>query len=204
MLNSASGPKYAVVATPLFFRNASALRATYRGSREYGSRVIGSTISQVSESVGTCRHGSTNALAASGSSSMSLSLIAWKPRIDDPSNPSPSVNVYSSSSFNGIEKCCQVPGRSVKHASTICTPASLARRMTSAGDVPVDTFPPTVAVGSNVAVIVGDLLPESGMRGASGGPCGKVEDIPESVNQIVHELQEKSPNRQLLRWKAAN
>src|SRR3989442_671589 len=110
-------------------------------------------MSHVRESVGTSKQGSTKALAGSGISSMSLSLMAWKPRIDEPSNPRPSVNVSSSSSFNGIEKCCQVPGRSVNRTSTICTPASLARRMTSAGDVPVDAFPPVAAVGSNVAVI---------------------------------------------------
>src|SRR5437879_3536559 len=98
-------------------------------------------MSHVRESVGTSKQGSTKALAGSGISSMSLSLMAWKPRIDEPSNPKPSVNVSSASSFNGIEKCCQVPGRSVNRTSTICTPASFARRITSAGDVPVAAFP---------------------------------------------------------------
>src|SRR6266446_2413024 len=130
-------------------------------------------MSQVSESVGTSKQGSTNALAGSGSSSMSLSLIAWKPRIDEPSNPKPSVNVSSSSSFKGIEKCCQVPGRSVNRTSTICTPASLARRITSAGDVPVDAFAPAPTLGSSVAVIEWDLLPESVRRSASGGPLAE-------------------------------
>src|SRR6267378_1917179 len=127
-------------------------------------------MSHVRDSVGTSKQGSTNALAGSGSSSMSLSLMAWKPRIDEPSNPKPSVNVSSSSSFKGIEKCCQVPGRSVNRTSTICTPASLARRITSAGDGAVDAFAPVATVGSSVAVIGWGLLPESVSRFASGGP----------------------------------
>src|ERR1041385_4762329 len=121
-------------------------------------------MSQVRESVGTSKHGSTNALPGSGSSSMSLSLIAWKPRIDEPSNPKPSVNVSSSSSLSGVEKCCQVPGRSVNRTSTTCTPASLARRITSAGDVPVDAFAPVATVGSSVAVIGWVSCPESVRR----------------------------------------
>src|SRR5882724_6059230 len=149
-------------------------------------------MSQVSESVGTSKQGSTNALAGSGSSSMSLSLMAWKPRIDEPSNPKPSVNVSSSSSFNGIEKCCQVPGRSVNRTSMICTPASLARRITSAGDVPAAAFAPAPTLGSSVAVIEWGLLPESVRRVASGGPYGKLEGLRGGVKKSVHKLHEKS------------
>src|SRR5882672_1324310 len=161
-------------------------------------------MSQVSESVGTSKQGSTNALAGSGSSSMSLSLIAWKPRIDEPSNPKPSVNVSSSSSFKGIEKCCQVPGRSVNRTSTICTPASLARRITSAGDVPGDAFAPAPTVGSSVAVIEWGLLPESMRRFASGGPYGKLEGLWGGVKKSVHELQEKSADGLFTGWKYAD
>ena len=46
----------------------------------------------------------------------------------------PSLKRSSVSSFNGIEKCCQVPGRSVNLKSTTCTPASFAFRTTSAGE----------------------------------------------------------------------
>src|ERR1700704_3707422 len=126
---------------------------------------------------------------------MSLSLMAWKPRIDEPSNPKPSVNGSSSSSFSGIEKCCQVPGKSVNRTSTICTPASLARRITSAGVGPVDGFVPPARVGSSVAVIEWGLLPESVSRFASGGPCGKVEGLTGSVKKSPHEMQKKRPNR---------
>src|SRR5436190_4589435 len=161
-------------------------------------------MSHVSESVGTCRHGSTNALPGSGNSSMSLSLIAWKPRIDEPSNPRPSVNVSSSSSLSGIEKCCQVPGRSVNRTSTTCTPASLARRITSAGVGPVDAFPAVVAVGSKVAVIARGLLPESVTRFASGGPYGKLECLLSGVKKSVHELHEMEADVRFVMWKCAN
>src|SRR5690349_5744830 len=49
---------------------------------------------------------------------MSLSLIAWNPRIDEPSKPSPSRIIPSSSVAAGIEKCCHVPGRSQNLRST--------------------------------------------------------------------------------------
>jgi hypothetical protein len=42
MKNSASGPQNDVVAIPLVRRYSSALKAMNRGSRLYGSRVIGS------------------------------------------------------------------------------------------------------------------------------------------------------------------
>src|SRR6266550_1506652 len=161
-------------------------------------------MSHVRESVGTSKQGSTKALAGSGSSSMSLSLMAWKPRIDEPSNPKPSVNVSSSSSFNGIEKCCQVPGRSVNRTSTICTPASLARRITSAGDVPAAAFAPAPTLGSSVAVIEWGLLPESMRCFASGGPYGKLDCLWGSVKKSVHKRQEKSAERLFTVWKCAN
>src|SRR2546422_1507854 len=75
-------------------------------------------MSQVSDRVGTSSTGSTNAVDTSGRSSMSLSLIAWKPRIEEPSKPSPSRIIASSSVAAGMEKCCQVPGRSQNLTST--------------------------------------------------------------------------------------
>ena len=59
----------------------------WRGSREYFSRVIGSHTSQISTSVGCCMYGSMNAVVGSGIMSMSLSLIACQPRIEEPSKP---------------------------------------------------------------------------------------------------------------------
>src|SRR3989442_513715 len=142
----------------------------------YASPVTGSTTSQVRDSVGTCRQGSTNALAGSGTNSMSLSLIAWKPRIEEPSKPIPSANTLSVSSLSGIEKCCHVPGRSQNFTSTICTPASLARRITSAGAGAV-LVAFGVAAGSNVAVIRGVSLRVrvgSDRSRQMGGGCGLV------------------------------
>src|SRR5690242_4508155 len=74
--------------------------------------------------------------------------------MEDPSNPIPSLNSSSVSSFNGIEKCCHVPGRSVNRRSTTWTPASFALRIASRGVAPGAGFPPCgVVVGSNVAVM---------------------------------------------------
>ena len=71
----------------------------------------------------------------SGSSSMSDSLIFWKPRMDEPSKPMPSVKRLSENSSTGMEKCCHRPGRSMNLKSTILTCRSLACCRTSFGDV---------------------------------------------------------------------
>jgi hypothetical protein len=88
---------------------------------------------QIRTSVGTAVNGSITAVAGSGSSSMSDSSIVWKPRIDEPSKPSPSSKMPSFSSDTGIEKCCQSPGRSMNRTSTILAPFSLASLSTSFG-----------------------------------------------------------------------
>ena len=67
------------------------------------------------------RKGSSRALVGSGSSSMSDSWICWKPRIEEPSKPSPSVNTLRSKDPTGTVKCCITPGRSQKRTSTIST-----------------------------------------------------------------------------------
>ena len=58
MKNSGSGPKKAVSPMPVPLRYFSAFMAMLRGSREYGSLVIGSTTLQMSESVGSAMNGS--------------------------------------------------------------------------------------------------------------------------------------------------
>src|SRR5689334_21371997 len=90
-------------------------------------------MSQIMLSVGTLQAGSTTAESGSGMSSMSLSLIFWKPRMDEPSKPRPSAKVSSVSSVAGMEKCCQVPGMSMNLTSTILRPWSLTSFRTSAG-----------------------------------------------------------------------
>ena len=49
---------------------------------------------------------------------MSDSWIAWKPRIDDPSNIWPSVKNSSVTDTAGTLKCCMTPGRSQNRTST--------------------------------------------------------------------------------------
>src|ERR1044071_32381 len=94
--------------------------------------------------------------------------------MDEPSKPIPSANSSSVSSFSGIEKCCQVPGRSVNLTSTTCTPASFARRIASAGVVPVAGFAPrAVLVGSNVAAMASLSSTGLGGWGTLHGRCHK-------------------------------
>jgi hypothetical protein len=107
-----------VSATPLAARYASALRATLRGSRLYASLVNGSWMKKFIASVFTFRNGSTNAVDTSGRRSMSDSWICWKPRIDDPSNATPSAMVESVNDSTGTLKCCITPSRSQKRTST--------------------------------------------------------------------------------------
>src|SRR5215472_5841792 len=51
----------------------------------------------------------------------------------EPSKPKPSSKMSSVSSPVVIEKCCHIPGRSMKRRSTIFTPFSLANSTTSFG-----------------------------------------------------------------------
>src|SRR6476646_8828679 len=95
----------------------------------------GETTSQMMLSVVMDVAGSTKAVSGSGSSSMSDSLIFWKPRMDEPSKPMPSVNRSATKSSTGMEKCCQRPGRSMNLKSTIFTPRSLACARTALGSV---------------------------------------------------------------------
>ncbi len=111
-----------------------------RASRLYGSPVIGSTTSQIRKSVLWDRTGSIVAESGSGIRSMSLSLIVWKPRMLEPSNPRPSLKLSTSSSPSGRLKCCQVPGRSMKRTSTTSTPSAFARSKTSRGLVLLTDF----------------------------------------------------------------
>src|SRR5438105_3547972 len=117
MKNSSSGPKYAVSAMPDFFRYFSVLRAMERGSREYSFLVIGSRTSQMIESVVCVMNGSTLAVLATGSNSMSDSLIACQPRIEEPSKPKPCSKLSRVSSEIGQVVCCQSPGKSIKRRS---------------------------------------------------------------------------------------
>ena len=74
---------------PVLARYSSALRATLRGSREYGCSVSGSCTKKLQVNVFRLRKGSTRAVVTSGSSVMSDSWIDWKPLMDEPSNAMP-------------------------------------------------------------------------------------------------------------------
>src|SRR5678809_1280477 len=106
-----------------------------RGSREYGV-LSGFTTSQISDRVGIWHAGSMNAVSAWGISTMSDSWISWNPRMEDPSNPRPSVKMSSFSSLLEMLKCCQMPGRSMNFTSTTLTLCFLANSSTSFGVMP--------------------------------------------------------------------
>src|SRR5213078_4964040 len=118
---------------PVDFKYASAFSATPRGSRSYGSRVIGSTIVQMRLKVGSALKTSIHAVVGSGMTSMSEALITRHPRMLDPSNPSPSVKISSLYSVSVVVKCCQVPSKSVNLKSINFTLPSLIILLTSAG-----------------------------------------------------------------------
>src|SRR6476646_8140269 len=112
------------------------------------------------------RNGSRKALLASGSRSMSDSLIAWNPRIDEPSKPRPSLKVSSPKVDAGMVKCCMTPGRSQKRTSTYSTSLSRMKAATSSGLVNID--PPEVGG-----------LPTGKLR---GGSCPGVSQVFRSGN----------------------
>ena len=87
--------------------------------------MIGSWMKKFSTRVLAVRNGSTYAVVGSGNSAMSDSLIAWNPRIEEPSKARPLSKTTSSKDDTGTVKCCWMPGRSQNRTSTISTPSSL-------------------------------------------------------------------------------
>src|SRR5262249_47275348 len=84
-------------------------------------------------SVGSALKISIHAVAGSGITSMSDALIAFQPRMLEPSKPSPSVKISSLYSVSVVVKCCQAPGRSVNLKSTSLTSWSFIILLTSDG-----------------------------------------------------------------------
>src|SRR5882757_4734887 len=138
--NSASGPKYTVSPTPDDLTIASAFLAMPRGSRLYGSPVVGSSTSQIRTIVVSAKNGSIVADAGSGIRHMSDSLIAFQPAIEEPSNIWPSANVSSSIIVTSKVTCCHLPRGSVKRKSTYLTSLSLIIFMTFLAVV-IEYFP---------------------------------------------------------------
>src|SRR2546423_9513770 len=141
MKNSSSGPKFAVSAILDVFRYSTVLRAIERGSREYSFLVIGSRTSQIIDSVVCWRNGSILAVSGTGIRSMSDSLIACHPRMEDPSKPNPWSKLSSVSSVMGQVVCCQRPGKSMKRRSTNWTFLVSASLRTSRGVMRVLLLP---------------------------------------------------------------
>jgi hypothetical protein len=83
-------------------------------------------MSAMTLTVGRAKNGSIWAVDGSGTASMSETLIACQPRIEEPSKPTPSLNVSSSQDSIGNEQCCHDPSRSVNLRSTISALCSLA------------------------------------------------------------------------------
>lgn len=108
-------------AIPVEARYASAFFAMFRGSRLYCSPVIGSWMKKLMLTVLSRRKGSSRAVDRSARSAMSDSWMAWKPRMDEPSNASSSAG---SNTLAGIVKCCITPGRSQKRTSMNLTSSS--------------------------------------------------------------------------------
>src|SRR5690242_6896366 len=98
---------------PEELRYFSHLRAMERGSREYSFLVIGSRTSQMIARVVCWRKGSILAVLATGSRSMSDSLIACQPRMEEPSKPKPWSKDSVVSSEIGRVVCCHRPGKSM-------------------------------------------------------------------------------------------
>src|SRR5271170_4173769 len=116
---------------PMDLTMPSAFLAMPRGSRLYGSPVVGSSTSQTRTSVVSAKNGSIQADAGSGIRHMSDSLIAFQPAIDEPSNIWPSANVSSSIIVTSKVTCCHLPRGSVKRRSTYFTSLSLIDFRTS-------------------------------------------------------------------------
>src|ERR1700691_613069 len=115
----------------------SARLAMPRGSRLYGSPVVGSSTSQTMKSVVSPKNGSMQQDDVSGICHMSDSLIAFHPAIDEPSNIMPSANVSSSIMVTSKVTCCHLPRGSVNRKSTYLTSLSLIIFMTFFGVVMV-------------------------------------------------------------------
>src|SRR5208283_2178574 len=88
---------------------------------------------QVRLKVGTAQNGSMNAVAGSGMASMSEASMLFQPRMEEPSNPSPSEKESSLNSAMGMLKCCQVPKVSTNLMSAIFAPAFFASSITLLG-----------------------------------------------------------------------
>src|SRR3954452_22455620 len=115
---------------PIDLTMTSDFLAMQRGSRLYGSPVVGSSTSHTSTMVVSAKNGSIVADAGSGIRHMSDSLMAFQPEIEEPSNIWPSAKVSSSIMVTSKVTCCHLPRGSVNRKSTYLTSLSLIIFMT--------------------------------------------------------------------------
>ena len=87
-------------------------------------------MSQNRMSCGFAVNGSMTAVSASGIRIMSLSLIAFQPAMEEPSNMMPSTKASSPIVETCWAVCCHLPFMSVKRRSTYSTECSLIISMT--------------------------------------------------------------------------
>src|ERR1700686_2665710 len=152
--------------TPMAFTMPSALLAMPRGSRLYGSPVVGSSTSQPRTSGASAKNGSMHAEVGSGIRHMSDSLIAFQPAIEEPSNIMPSANVSSSIWLMSKVTCCHLPRGSVNRKSTYFTSLSLIIFMTFFGVV-MECVPFRDAVGCLAALLQSCSRPVDASRRSS-------------------------------------
>src|SRR5664279_5115074 len=107
---------------------------------------------------------------------MSDSLMAWKPRIDDPSNIWPSVKKLAPTDWAGTLKCCMTPGRSQKRTSMNLTSSSLTYFMTSSALLNIQ--PPRTGSGQGWPRDEPPLTRPGSIRDARHAP------FPESVSVV--------------------
>ncbi len=93
--------------------------------------MTGSWTSQRTTRVGSAKNGSRCNVVGSGNSTMSDSLIAFHPAIEEPSNITPSANTLSSTTEPSSVTCWSLPFRSVKRRSTKSILSSLIAFRTS-------------------------------------------------------------------------
>jgi hypothetical protein len=82
-------------------------------------------MSQTIDIVVSAKNGSICAVEGSSMRSMSDSLIAFQPAIEEPSNIVPSAKISSSIMVMSKVTCCHLPRGSVKRRSTYFTSFSL-------------------------------------------------------------------------------
>ena len=126
-------------------------------------------MSAITLTVGSRKNGSITVVSGSGMASMSDTLIFCQPRIDDPSNPTPSSKVPTSQVSIGKEQCCQVPRRSVNFRSTMRALCFLAKSKNSLGVMEAfllvvvigDASRPSTSSASGPGAVGGHLVPRA-------------------------------------------